>query len=61
MKLPTIFRALLGPSLGGPAHTHAQAPTQDLRSLQGTGVMEAAYGGRATACSVWRRVGVSRP
>jgi hypothetical protein len=43
MKRPTIFRIFLVLSLGSPALTHAQAPTQDLRSLQGTWVMEAAY------------------
>lgn len=43
MKHPTIFRILLLLSLASPAFTHAQAPTQELRSLQGTWVMEAAY------------------
>jgi hypothetical protein len=43
MKRPTIFGIFLLLSLGGPAFTHAQAPTQDLRSLQGTWVMESAY------------------
>ena len=43
MKHTTIFRFFLVSSLGSPALTHAQAPTQGLRSLQGTWVMEAAY------------------
>jgi hypothetical protein len=43
MKPPIIFAIFLVLSLGGAASTHAQAPTQDLRSLQGTWVMEAAY------------------
>jgi hypothetical protein len=43
MKHPTIFCIFLLFSLGGPAIIHARAPTQDLRSLQGTWVMEAAY------------------
>jgi hypothetical protein len=43
MKHPTIFCIFLVLSLGGAALTPAQAPTQDLRSLQGTWVMEAAY------------------
>jgi hypothetical protein len=43
MKRPTIFGIFLLLPLGGAAFTHAQAPTRDLRSLQGTWVMEAAY------------------
>jgi hypothetical protein len=42
MKRPTIFGIFLLLSLGGAAFTHAQAPTRDLRSLQGTWVMKAA-------------------
>jgi hypothetical protein len=53
MKGPMIFRIFPALSLSTPAFAHAQAPTQDLRSLQGTWVMEAAYeisadGARAT-------------
>jgi hypothetical protein len=43
MKHPTILRIFLILSLGGPAFTHTQASTRDLRSPQGTWVMEAAY------------------
>jgi hypothetical protein len=43
MKHLTIFRLFLMSSLGSPAFAHPPAPTQDLRSLQGTWVMEAAY------------------
>ena len=43
MKHPAIFRIFRVLSLSSPAFAHAQAATQDLRSLQGTWVMEAAY------------------
>jgi len=43
MNRPRIFRIFLVLSLGCPAFTHARALTHDLRSLQGTWVMDAAY------------------
>lgn len=47
MNHPTIFGILLVLSPGSAAVTQAQAPRQDLRSLQGRWVMEAAYEIRA--------------
>jgi len=43
MKRPTIFGISFAYALGGAAFTNARAQDQELRSLQGTWEMEAAY------------------